>query len=189
MLRILIFFYLSLFLTATIQAQEDFDLKPYKESRKKISLSGMKVLGSWGGVNLASGIAGSIYTEGSQQYFFQMNALWGVVNVLASRFASRSIERETYPDNLDKLIMDQRKLERTFFYSAALDVAYVGAGFGLLNWSRSEDVHQERIEGYAYSFIVQGAFILALDAAMYLLHKRNRKKRLELKNRMNYYYE
>ena len=168
-------------------AQEEIDLKPYLESRKKISLNGMKALGTWGGVSLASGIAGSIYTDGSQHYFHQMNALWGAVNVLASRFASKSIEQETYPTDPDKLEMDQLKLERTFYFSAALDVAYVGAGFGLLSWSRSEDLNKDRLEGYGYSFIVQGAFILVLDATMYFLHKKNRKKRLAPAIRKDYY--
>lgn len=162
-----------------IFSQDSLSIETYIEKRDKISLGGMKVLKYWGGTNLGIGTVGAFTTEGSVQYFNQMNAFWGGINLLIGVIATKTYKNQPQRFELENLYLQQKKTERTFLVNAAFDVAYVGAGFGILNYSTREGVQKERLEGYAYSILMQGAFLFVFDSGMYYLHRKNKNKHLK----------
>jgi len=172
------FYLLNSTFSQTVMNERD-SLKAYYSKKNKITNDGMYVLGGWATLNLVMGIIGSVNSEGTHQYFYQMNAFWGGVNLLISYTSLRALHKTANdPVFIGYAELDQRKTEKIFLINAGLDVLYIGAGFGLIDWSGSRGVNEQRIEGYGQSFVVQGAFLLGFDLIMYYLHKRNKKQRL-----------
>lgn len=169
---------LSLF-PGKLFSQDSLSIDTYIERRDNISLGGMKVLKYWGGANLGIGTVGAFTTDGSLQYFNQMNALWGGINLLIGVIATKTYKNQPQRFELENLYLQQKKIEQNFLMNTAFDVVYAGAGFGMLNYSTREGVQKERLEGYAYSVIMQAAFLFVFDAGMYYLHKRNGNKHLK----------
>ena len=154
-------------------------LKEFYDLKNKITHDGMYVLGGWGAANLVSGVVASVNLEGTEQYFFQMNAFWGGVNLLISYTSLRALQKTANePNFIGYAEMDQRKTERIFLINAGLDMLYIGAGLAMIDGNESGDFNPQRIEGYGQSFVVQGAFLLGFDLIMYYMHKRNKKKHL-----------
>jgi len=188
-LMIICLILISVFCISQAEAQSNDSLQHYLTIKKSTSLKGMKVLRIWGIANVGIGIIGSVSSEGSAQYFHQMNAFWGGANLLISSIAINSIKRQEIITDFARMELDQKKVERTILLNAALDGLFIGAGIGLLNWSGNENTDRERIDGYAYSIILQGAFLLVFDAVLYSIHRKNRKKRLEKLIRNDVYFE
>jgi hypothetical protein len=136
----------------------------------------MNVLGSWGVINLGTGIAGwAASNDGSHKYFYQMNTLWGATNAaiatLSLTNARKNIGRQL---NSDETLKAQQSIEKIFLINGGLDFVYIGSGI-FLN-SRGNSRNNEKLKGYGTSVIMQGAFLLLFDAAMYNAHRTNGNK-------------
>ncbi len=176
------------FIVSDMNAQKNDSLQDYLLHKHEISLKSMKVLRTWGIANVGIGIVGSLSSEGSTQYFHQMNAFWGGANILFSSVALKSIKRQESSLSYNELEMEQKKIEHKFLIHAGLDCLFIGVGMGVLSMSNSEGVQKERVEGYGYSIILQGSSLLLFDSLIYFLHKKNRKKRMERLIRTDVYY-
>lgn len=176
-------------LSYSLQAQESDSalVKDYLFYRDNISLKGMSVLRYWGASNLVVGGIGAFTTEGNVQYFSQMNMVWGGVDLLMGILGSATYRTKVNRYEVDYLKLEQKKIERNFLINVGLDAVYIGAGAYMLNYSNREGVQKERVEGYAFSVMLQGAFLLVMDATLYHLHKRNRKKRLDKLEKVKYW--
>ena len=142
-------------------------------SRSQITLSGMKVLGSWGIVNLGAGAAGwAASHNNTRKYFYQMSTFWGAVNtgiaVLGFAGAKRKLNGQLREaDNLKA----QQTIEKTFLINGGLDFVYIGAGI-YVN-SRGNARNDAKLKGYGSSVIMHGVFLLLFDGVMYKLQKNN----------------
>lgn len=184
-------FIIILILFCTSAFAQD-SLKHYKNLRINTTSSGMKVLGSWGIVNLGTGAiwgwnskrtstytdlggtpvttSKSISSEG--QYFFQMNTIWGAVNFGTALVGYANVQRDRKKNLTAAEIAEQQKrIEKIFRINEYLDVAYLGVGtyLKLAGDSRKSPI----MKGYGESILMQGGFLLIFDGIMYHAEKGN----------------
>ncbi len=146
-------------------AQQD-TLQSFNNSRDHIKNTGMEVLGGWAIANIAVGTIGWYNSKGSTRYFHQMNIIWNVVN-LSLAIPGYLSARQDYnrPLSAAESLQKQQKLEKIFLINAGLDFVYIGGGAYLRN--RGNAKNSDRLRGYGSSIILQGAFLLLFDGAMY----------------------
>lgn len=152
-------------------------LKNFNTSRVHITSTGMKVLGSWGLVNLGTGIAGWTSSESatSHRYFYQMNAIWGATNAGIAALSLAGVRKSLSKNlTLEENLKAQKAIERIYLINGGLDFVYIGSGI-FLN-SRGNSRNDAKLKGYGTSFIMQGVFLLLFDATMYTTHKTNGNK-------------
>jgi hypothetical protein len=65
-------------------------------------------------------------------------------------------------------------LEKTLLFNAGLDVGYIMTGLYLTELSRRAGEQQERLEGYGWSLVLQGGFLLGFDLILYLVQRQSR---------------
>jgi hypothetical protein len=165
-----------LLLLAFTRAMSQDSLAKYNYLRDQVTTSGMKVLGSWGLVNLGVGVAGWAGSkEGRSKYFYQMTTLWGAVNTGVAALGLAGIKRNQKA-RLDKAgsLKAQQIIEKTFLINGGIDFVYIGAGIYLNSrGNKRDDVKQK---GYGSAVIMQGVFLLLFDATMYKLQTTNGRK-------------
>jgi hypothetical protein len=165
-----------LLLLAFTRAMSQDSLAKYNYLRDQVTTSGMKVLGSWGLVNLGVGVAGWAGSkEGRSKYFYQMTTLWGAVNTGVAALGLAGITRNQKA-RLDKAgsLKAQQIIEKTFLINGGIDFVYIGAGIYLNSrGNKRDDVKQK---GYGSAVIMQGVFLLLFDATMYKLQTTNGRK-------------
>ena len=101
-----------------------------------------------------------------------MNVMWNVVNLglaTAGYFGAKADLNQQL--SLAKSITDQHKIEQILLLNAGLDVGYMAAGLYLNE--RGLRKSSDRLQGYGQSLILQGAFLLVFDGALYAIHKNN----------------
>ena len=76
--------------------------------------------------------------------------------------------------------------EKSFLFNAALDVAYMTAGFWLIDASNYRADDADRFRGFGQSLILQGGFLFVFDLIM---HKQivNQRKNLEKNTKVEFY--
>ena len=164
-----------LVLGVSASAQSSFN-DSLARARNHITKTAMLTLGGWAVANITSGFIVAGRTSGETKYAWQMNAYWNFINLgLAGMGYIRALKESgksfSLPDNYDA----QNSMEKIYLFNLGLDVGYIGAGFYLrergLNSVSVKTSAQFR--GYGTSIIVQGGFLLLMDAAMVLIHHRN----------------
>jgi len=181
-LKVILPLILMFLMTESLLAQEysaDDSLNAFVQRRHEISLRGTHALMAWSAINISTGIYGSISSDGTEQYFHQMNSFWGGINLIISAASYASLRRiKNQPLFLNRVELDQKKAERVFKINMGLDALYIGAGVALIESAKQADLNQDRLNGYGNSLILQGAFLLTFDGVMYLIHRSNRRQRL-----------
>ncbi|MBK7265764.1 MAG: hypothetical protein IPI12_05385 [Ignavibacteriales bacterium] len=162
---------LLIFLPLFVLAQDVVpSLKEFEDTKYEINRTGMLVLGGWALANIVSGTTLSFTTKGEAKYFNQFNALWNTVNLglaLNGLF-------NTGTDSLSLLnsVTGHQTLQNIFVLNAGLDLAYIATGLFLKEKAKNSD-KKDILTGYGNSLLVQGAFLLVFDAAMYFIHQNN----------------
>lgn len=154
-------------------------LSSYALKKHQLNHNGMIILTSWASANILSGAGYFTAKPEHDQYFYAMNAAWGAVNLAIALPALLS--RNKHYNSEHELLKDQLKTEKIFLINAALDVVYIGGGFGLKEIvSNQSDMHNKAMfSGFGDSFIAQGGGLLIFDVAMFLANKMNRKNHME----------
>jgi hypothetical protein len=154
-------------------------LNIYVQKKHDLNRHGMIILTTWASANILSGAGYFVPASKHDQYFYAMNAAWGVVN-LAIAIPGLLSKKKQYHSKGD-LLKEQLKTEKVFFINGVLDLVYIGGGFALkeVSNSQSDANHQAMLSGFGDSFLLQGAGLLLFDSAMYLTNRNNRKKHLE----------
>ncbi len=129
---------------------------------------GMYLLIVWALINIILG-GGYAYLHRSFRsrvfYAGMMCALWNVITLgIASLglFSVGSIDPALM--DLEEILRESFTFERILLLNAGLDIAYIVAGYTLLEKGKH---HQKRLfSGFGSAIIVQGAFLLCLDMVL-----------------------
>ena len=162
---------LLIFIPALLLAQDALpSLKEFEASKSDINRTGMFVLGGWALANIISGTTLSLTMKGEAKYFNQFNALWNTVNLGLA--VNGLLNTGTDSLSLYNSVTGHQTLQNIFVLNAGLDLAYIATGFFLKEKAKSSE-KKELLTGYGNSLLVQGAFLLVFDAAMYFIHQNN----------------
>jgi len=165
------FLFLALIVFATPAFSQN-SLQEINQKRIEINITGMKVLGGWALANMAIGSIAYFNYSGKKKYFNQMNVMWNVVNLALATTGYFGAKADLNQQlSLAKSINDQNKIEEILLLNTGLDVGYMAAGLYLNE--RGLRKSSDRLQGYGQSLILQGAFLLVFDGAMYAIHKNN----------------
>ena len=160
-------------------AQSADELKQYNVERNNISKKGMLFLGAWSAGNILVGAAGLATTHAEvDKNFHEMNLFWGGINLAlaATGYLGAKNDKKSY--DLKQSIKAQNSIEKTFLANAALDLAYVTAGFYLSEKSKNESSRKAMYKGFGQSIVLQGAFLFCFDAAMFYIENNHANKKL-----------
>ncbi len=171
-----IFFSSAFFLVvAAVMAQADFN-DSLAQSRNRITQGAMITLGSWATANIASGFIIALQTQGEAKYAWRMNAYWNFINLgLAGmgylNLRKALLKKYSLSDNLGS----QETIEKLYVFNLALDLVYITGGFYLRERGNNQDKQNSRdqFKGYGTSIVIQGGFLLLMDAVMISLHHKN----------------
>lgn len=145
-------------------------LTDFNQSRKQITKTGMLVLGSWAVGNMAVGGLMMTRSSGSQFYFHQMNVFWNVVNLGLAGFGYyNALQMNPAEVGVSSSVSEFYSLQKTLLFNAGLDIAYIAGGLYLLERAKNTDNKPERLRGFGRSVILQGAFLLAFDTALFFV--------------------
>lgn len=146
--------------------------------RIKINTTGMKVLGGWSVLNVATGAAG-YFAAGNREWkaFHGMNALWGAVNlgIAGMGYVSARKEIDAHYDCGDMLHRYEVN-KRLFLLNAGLDVLYVSSGIYLQKHAKTVGTDAAVWRGFGKSVTMQGIFLLVFDGVMFSMHQHQDKK-------------
>lgn len=131
---------------------------------------GMMVLGSWAVLNLTSGLYLRANRQGVDRSFHEMNALWNTVNLGIAGAGFLAAMRLEQPESAAGLMQLQHDLDKVLLFNAGLDLAYIAAGFWMIERSKTVGKQNDRWRGYGQSVILQGAALFAFDVLMVVLH-------------------
>lgn len=140
------------------------------ERRDAINRGGMGTLIGWAVANIGVGAVGWATTEGRWRAFHQMNVAWNAVNLgigIAGYLGSSGASEP--PGGPVDALDESRGIQQILLLNAGLDVAYVAGGGWLREVGRSRD--EPSFVGWGEGMMVQGAFLLGLDAVLWSLHQ------------------
>jgi len=187
-----ILFFLSLCCYAPLsQAQEvsfKDSLAAYNLHRISITRTGMKVLGSWGIVNIAGGaVTYFTTTQDEWKYFSEMNVVWGAVNTGIAAVSLAGIRREmAIKMDYQQSYGRYRANKKLYLINAGLDVIYIGAGIGLATYAQNTNKDQPIYSGFGKSIAVQGIFLLLFDNIMFSANQLDNSKWFRLMNEIRF---
>ena len=156
-------------------AQKNFN-DSISEARKQLTHNAMIGLGTWSVVNIASGFIIANQTTGESKYFWRMNAYWNLFNLgLAGMGLLGGHQAALHHNSFSENFQEQHKIEKLYVFNAGLDLFYIAGGFALREHGNSEHSidKQDQFRGFGSSIVVQGGFLLLMDALMYSLHHKN----------------
>jgi len=144
----------------------------------------MKVLGSWGIINIAAGGIGYFTAKQDQwKYFHAMNALWGVTNAGIAAMGLAGTRKEMAKKlNANQSHDRYRSNKRLYLINAGLDVVYIATGAGLATYSTTTKNNVALFRGFGRSIAMQGVFLLIFDNCMFAAHQRYNSKWYMLMN-------
>lgn len=128
----------------------------------------MIVLGSWATANIISSFAFG-RGENEHHYFWQMNGYWNSVNLAIAGLGYWAANRASSKSDGLEILMSNIKLEKSFLFNTALDLAYVTGGFYLKELGKNNVKERERLTGFGNSIIAQGSFLFAFDLVNYII--------------------
>ncbi|GAB2963349.1 hypothetical protein GCM10027048_35350 [Hymenobacter coalescens] len=143
--------------------------------RELLAQQGMGLLGTWALLNLL--LSGWLVMRTSplrpRHYFHQMNIGWGAINAgLAVWGIIQARPLSAAGFSLAASLQAQFDFEKLLLVNAGLDVAYLVVGAWLRARAATAEERPERLLGFGQSVTLQGAFLLAFDAGLYLLYHR-----------------
>lgn len=152
---------------------DSLSLRSLDTQRIYTNMTGMSILGGWGLLNMSAGIAGAVTARpGELKHFHQMNAIWGAVNLGIAGLGFLGARRElTAPHDPARSVQRYAANKKLYLINASLDAAYIAAGAYLVNRASRSDGNADLYRGFGKSLILQGAALLAFDAAMYSAHR------------------
>lgn len=152
------------------------DAVPLNQARLQLQKASTSTLAGWSAINIGSGAAGFALAEGRNRHFSEMNLYWGLVNGVIAGVSIGVLARDLKLERSRVEVLEEyRKARLAFLVNGGLDLIYISGGVVLWQAARtaggsSPNALQSRLIGYGQSVVLQGAFLLAFDAAMYLAY-------------------
>ncbi len=143
------------------------------QARELLIGRGLAVLSAWALLNLIG--SGYLVRNADRRYeayyFHGMNVGWGAVNAALACWGILHLHfRVPAGLGLAETVQDQLYYENLFLLNAGLDVAYVMTGSYLRALAAApQQLRPERLLGFGRALWVQGGFLLAFDALMWLV--------------------
>jgi hypothetical protein len=171
----ILFFLLFLFFFKPASSQRTFN-DSIAISRNQITKTAMITLGSWAAVNIVSGFIVAGQTSGEAKYFWKMNAYWNLVNgglAIMGYLGVRKAMAKKFGFSENESA--QLSMEKLYAFNLGLDLAYIATGFFLREkgTNTTNMKSRDQLRGYGTSIIVQGGFLLIMDAIVLSLHHKN----------------
>lgn len=161
-------------LSLSLNAQQDNPSLQLGQKQHDLEKNSMITLTTWGGANLISGTIGSLSSnEGEANYFHQMNAGWGLIN-MGIGLSSLLFSKDPAVSNTE-VVNRSHQTEKILLFNAGLDVAYVTGGFLLRSLANNNPENAIRFRGFGNSLLLQGGFLFVFDITQAILHQRLRK--------------
>ncbi|WP_297335622.1 hypothetical protein [Algoriphagus sp.] len=158
----------GLFVALDSLGQEIPGLENFNQTRLEYNKNGMLILGSWAVGNMIWGGLAAGKESGELKAFHQMNLYWNSVNLVIAGFGYWQATKESPGTDFWQTMEAQQGIEKILLVNAALDVAYMAAGFYLKE--RGLRKSNDRLQGFGKSVILQGAFLMVFDGIMYGFH-------------------
>jgi hypothetical protein len=150
----------------------DWNLTRVNERRLNVNLAGMQIIGAWGAVNVAAGLAMGLRADGESRAFHLMNAGWGAVDLaLAGLGYWQATRADPNSFSLAQTVGEQRGIENLFLLNVGLDLAYVAAGAWMYERGKRGDERSAFFSGSGPALMLQGGVLFAFDLLMYLCHR------------------
>jgi len=112
-------------------------------------------------------------SQGTDKAFHQMNLGWGLVN---AGLAASGLWTATHTDpasfDLYQSNLEHHRLQKIFLFNAGLDVGYMLGGLWMMEKSKTALKHQDRLQGFGKSIILQGAFLFLFDVGAAVYHQK-----------------
>lgn len=149
---------------------QNSDLTSFNTERLQVNKVGMIVLGSWAlGNMVTNGVLLSNPSSNEQAHFYRMNIFWNVVNLgLAIPGLRHSIITDPESLSLAETVAEYGSMKRIVLMNAALDVAYITGGVLMKEMAKTRANKRDILRGYGKSLLLQGGFLLAFDAVLYM---------------------
>ena len=140
------------------------DLATFNELRLATNKQAMYVLGGWSLGNIAVGGILMGQRNGTEKYFHQMNAGWGVINLgIASVSLWMAMKTDPASIDLTETWKAQQNMQKILLFNAGLDVGYMMGGLYLRERAKRPDANYDRLRGFGNAIILQGAFLFVFD--------------------------
>ncbi|MGA1249204.1 MAG: DUF6992 family protein [Candidatus Kapaibacteriota bacterium] len=144
----------------------DSVLQSYNMERISIQKTGMQILGTWALTNIIAGGIASSKSQGETSAFWQMNAGWNIIN---AGIAGIGYFTQSMPNTLAGTVAEQHSIETLLAVNTGLDIAYILGGLYLREKAHNSE-QSERLRGFGNAIMMQGAFLLLFDAALYAVN-------------------
>ena len=142
---------------------EDFTLEDLDQRRNSINAAGMLALGSWSAANIGLNSVLYFTTDEDIRYFYQMNALWNVVNLGIAGLGYFGSVRAAPSGDLFGAVDAQYGIEKALLFNAGLDTAYMMSGLLLMQYAENTNRNPEMFRGYGQSLPLHGGFLFVFD--------------------------
>jgi hypothetical protein len=162
-------------LSGSILAQQNFN-DSISQSRNRLTKNAMMVLGSWAVANIASGFIIAGGTKDEAKYTWLMNSYWNIFNLGLAGLGYAGTRRNAHLlFNTSGNNEAQQAIEKLYLINGGLDLVYITGGIYLREKGNSESAVNKKnlLKGYGNSVIMQGCFLLLMDATMFTLHHKN----------------
>ena len=145
----------------------------FNARRRRIQRAGMIVLAAWAGVNIVGGTA-MFFLDEAHRFFYQMNAIWNLVNAGLAAGGLLGTRKPTVDWSLTRSIEAQHNLEKILLVNGGLDFGYIMGGLFLMQLADELTRWAAQLPGWGAAIVLQGAFLLIFDFALFLVLRRNR---------------
>jgi hypothetical protein len=95
-----------------------------------------------------------------------MNAGWNIIN---AGIAGIGYFTQSMPNTLAGTVAEQHSIETLLAVNTGLDIAYILGGLYLREKALNSE-QSERLRGFGNAIMMQGAFLLLFDAALYAVN-------------------
>ena len=147
------------------------NLTSFNQERLLLLQIGLAVLGGWGLLNLLVNLILYPKAKGSKKYFYQLNLVFGVSNVLFAAIALAILNRQQASSfGLEDSLIELFKFEKLLLFNMGLNISYLVSGLFLLKLAKVQLEKASRFRGYGRTMLLQGAWYCLYDLTFFLFH-------------------
>lgn len=155
------------------------DWNTFEKENTLTAKRGSISLASWGLANIVSGSIAAPLTNGTQRNFHLMNLSWGLVNFgIALPGVIAYSKKKEHSSDVENVYKKFRSSKTVYLLNAGLDIGYTLSGLWMHERSKRivNTKRADMVQGFGYSVMLQGIYLLTYDAVMYGIYASRNKK-------------